>query len=389
MPLKNNWATGDSLAASDINAIANAANGSTAARPIVPEDYGAIGDGTTTDTTAMQNWFTAVTAGNRRGELTPGKTYKITSALTASTANVNNFHIEGNGSTILQATNNTHHFLFTGDNQSQCSIRNIRFDYSNQQTSTGGKAAIAFDTTATTGFGWYGWLLENLTFSSKCYRGVMTLENSHTNSLWGSTFRNLRGENNTGTVVRLVPNNIGVPNNTFDHIYQFRTSSIEPTLYMELQHQAVITNLEINEADLGGSDLHCGYCWGVSINGYRREVGELAASAALLDFVYCQAVSVDNWEAQACSFTATSYIFKAATNTFLSVGPGFVGTYDPTAAPGSELQIVSLDGTSKLTRYEQVVRPSAVTDGASSLTSGVTSFTDTVSTGANRLVTLS
>ena len=387
MPLKNNWAAGETLAASDINALANAANAATAAKAVVPEDYGAVGDGTTNDTTAMQNWLSAITAGNRRGLLQSGKTYKITAALTASTANVNNFHIEGNGAVLLQATNNTHHLLFTGDNQSQCSVRNIRFDYSSQQTSTGGKSSIAFDTTATTGFGWYGWLLENLTFSSRCYRGVMTLENTHTNAVWSTTFRNLRGENNTGSVVRLVPNGIGMPNNTFDHIYQFRQSSSEPTIYAELQHQAVITNFEINEADLGGRDLYLGYCFGVSINGYRREIGTLAASAGLLDFVYCQAVSVDNWEAQACTFTATSNIFRCATNTFLSVGPGFVGTYSPTAAPGSELQIVSLDGTSKLTRYEQVVRPSAVTDGATR-TTGVTSFTDTVSTGANRLVTL-
>ena len=361
------------------------AGGSASLPVLTPDTYGAAGNGTTDDTIALQNWLSAVANGNRRGMLQSGKIYKITSALTASTANVNNFHIDGNGAILLQATNNTHHLLFTGDNQSQCSIRNIRFDYSSQQTSTGGKAAIAFDTTATTGFGWYGWLLENLTFSSKCYRGVMTLENTHTNAVWSTTFRNLRGENNTGSVVRLVPNGIGMPNNTFDHIYQFRQSSSEPTIYAELQHQAVITNFEINEADLGGRDLYLGYSWGVTIDGYRREVGTLAASDTLLDFVYCQAVSVDNWEAQACTFTATSYIFRAATNTFLSVGPGAVVTYSPTAAPGASLQIVSLDGTSKLTRYEQVVRPSAVTDGAT-VSTGIISFTDTVSTGANRLV---
>ena len=87
MPLKNNWAAGETLAASDINALANAANAATAAKAVVPEDYGAVGDGTTNDTTAMQNWLSAITAGNRRGLLQSGKTYKITAALTASTAN--------------------------------------------------------------------------------------------------------------------------------------------------------------------------------------------------------------------------------------------------------------------------------------------------------------
>ena len=353
---------------------------------ITPDTYGAIGDRVTDDTTAMQNWFAAVTAGGCRGELISGQGYKITAPLTAATANVNNYHIEGNGSALLQAADNTNHLLFTGDNQSQCSIRNIRFDYVNPQTPTAGVPSVAFDTTATTGFGWYGWTLENLTFAPNCYRGIMALENGHTNPVWGSTFRNIRGENNTGSVVRLT--GYGMPNNSFDHIYHYRESSAEQALYLELQHQAVITNLEVNQAALGGPDLYCGYSFGVTIDGIRREGGTLAANDAMWNFVYCQGVDIKNWESQACTFTTTSYLFQAQTNTFLSIGPGAITTYSPVPAPGSGLHVVRLVDTScKLLRYRGVVRPAAVVDGAT-VSTGTFSFTDTVGTGANRVVNM-
>jgi polygalacturonase len=49
--------------------------------PVNVKDYGAVGDGTTDDTTAMQAAITAV-ATTGQGLYVPAGTYKITSALT-------------------------------------------------------------------------------------------------------------------------------------------------------------------------------------------------------------------------------------------------------------------------------------------------------------------
>lgn len=58
-------------------------------------NYGAVGDGSTDDTTALQNALNALAAGQIL-QFEPGKPYKITSGLTCSTANI---ELRGGGGT--------------------------------------------------------------------------------------------------------------------------------------------------------------------------------------------------------------------------------------------------------------------------------------------------
>lgn len=73
--------------------------GELARRQISVDDYGAVGDGTTTDTTAVQTALTATSGGVLR--FTPGKTYKVGSGLVLSGSDVT---IDARGATITSAS---------------------------------------------------------------------------------------------------------------------------------------------------------------------------------------------------------------------------------------------------------------------------------------------
>jgi hypothetical protein len=360
--------------------------GSVATDPRFPEAYGAVGNGTTNDTTAMQSWLNWVKVGNRTGYLYPGKTYRIVSPLLWNTAGpIYHAHIDGQGATLLMATDNTSHIRVTEEFLMNHSIRNIRFDYVNQQTAASGKACIVFDTGTTLGFGWFDWMFEHLTFMQRCNKGI---ENTETgvNAVWGSTFRHLFSEyGTTGPVCKIRSASAGMPNNWFDHIYQNRNSNPNPALDLSFQTCARITNFEVNEAAVGGPDLKADLCWGLSMDTVRTENGVNNTGDAIYLFSESRQVSVDNWQIINRPFANTGYVFRGTNTSFLSIGPGLIDTYSG-SVPGANCTVASLDGTSKLTRYEQVCRPAAVVDGATK-TTGTITYTGAGS-NANRMVTL-
>lgn len=65
-------------------------------RTINVKDFGAVGDGVTNDTTALQNAFNAAMAANAELHFVSGETYKITTKLTGGS----NLNIRGNGATL-------------------------------------------------------------------------------------------------------------------------------------------------------------------------------------------------------------------------------------------------------------------------------------------------
>ena len=72
-------------------------------RAMYPEQYGAVGDGSTNDATAMQNAITAAAAANAVLTLRPGKNYRCTTGLTIPA----NSTIDFQGATISTAANIT------------------------------------------------------------------------------------------------------------------------------------------------------------------------------------------------------------------------------------------------------------------------------------------
>ena len=155
MALKDNWETGDIVTAADLNAVATDINTSkatvdtftatglavataaddTAARTAInagsqvyvdARDYGAVGDGSTDDTAALQAWITYLVANHRQGWL-PNGTYKITSTLVAPGGY--DWGITGESGSyakIVQYTDNTP-ILQIGDTDS--SSHSLRLEY--------------------------------------------------------------------------------------------------------------------------------------------------------------------------------------------------------------------------------------------------------------------
>jgi hypothetical protein len=106
------WNTATDALIDDYNARASASVG------IYASDFGAVGNDSTDDTTALQAALAAVPA-NGVLHLTTGKVYKITAALTGLT----NRAIDGHGSTIRQATTGAN--VLTGVDVVNFSLRDI------------------------------------------------------------------------------------------------------------------------------------------------------------------------------------------------------------------------------------------------------------------------
>lgn len=81
--LNDNWVKLDGLLASE---------------EVRPELYGAVGDGVTDDTAAMQNWLAAAVSSGLTPALRAGQTYRITAPCGAM---ADNMRIKGNGATIF------------------------------------------------------------------------------------------------------------------------------------------------------------------------------------------------------------------------------------------------------------------------------------------------
>ena len=75
---------------------------------ISPEMYGAIGDGVTDDSAALQNMFDAARDDNKSVLLTPGKTYLFKNVVVHS-----NTYVEGAGATLLKDASDSHGLLLT------------------------------------------------------------------------------------------------------------------------------------------------------------------------------------------------------------------------------------------------------------------------------------
>lgn len=106
-----------------------------------PADYGAVGDGTTDDTTAMNKFFAVVAAGTTGDMSNSNFVYKITAALTPLIGN--NIHIKGGGATILYtgASTTPGDLLTIGDGSTLYTGIDIRgFVIGSSTTLTSGKA---------------------------------------------------------------------------------------------------------------------------------------------------------------------------------------------------------------------------------------------------------
>jgi hypothetical protein len=155
MTLKNDWQNGDLFTPAAANDMANAVNG--AAYLVSAATFGAVGNGNTDDTTALQNWINYLVANHRQGWL-PNGTYKITATLVAPSGY--GWGITGESSSytwIKQYANNVAILQIgttTGDTHS-VKLDNILFYYNTVQTSANQVTIVATGGTFTLSFGGY------------------------------------------------------------------------------------------------------------------------------------------------------------------------------------------------------------------------------------------
>jgi hypothetical protein len=251
-----------------------------------PMAFGAVGDGSHDDTTAVQACV------NKLG-LTGGMcffpqgTYKITAAITVP--KIIGARIRGDsrfGTIIKQATSNTPIFDFTTCESTLFTVETMTLTYSTPQTSANSSSVgIYFDGTSgvvTNGF--FNYVLRDLYFSNG-YRSIAA-RGSVVN--WGFRIEDIMYElNNTGALVYFapVPTIAGQPNGLIQHVYA-RADATTENLFNLLAFTGLhLSDIEVNLGTVGGTGrgntfFQITSSWAVVLDNIRSELATVNASNA-------------------------------------------------------------------------------------------------------------
>lgn len=186
--------------------------------------FGAVGDGSHDDTTAIQAGITAVQASHST-LVFPTGTYKITSKL--NTANSAGWGLKGSGpgqSNIIQYTDNTPILdlgVLSGSGMSNYSIDGFTLDYANAQ-STSNTSALAMKYSAMG----YQASVTNIEFNH-CYYAIKVA--AGIGCPWGTTWNNLFfGRFISGGCLDFSPGANATPNNKFGRMAVDGTTMVGP-----------------------------------------------------------------------------------------------------------------------------------------------------------------
>lgn len=281
--------------------------------------YGAVCDGTTNDTTAIQSAITA-TVGNKTKLIFPKATCKITAALTIPTGN--HWEIDLGEATITQATDNTPIFKFNStagtDQWNFFKFGNGKLTWSNTQPVANTSAvAIAFTTSINNNLGIYHAEFHNLHITNG-YRGLATTHATYSFTVWGSTFRNIRTSTMSGSTVFVnFSNAAGMPNNRFESIYILAssTNAAEVLINLSQMNSLVLDNIEVNTIN-DNKALLLTACISVKVGTIRVEGGTRStAYVALIESSYSVGMVVDTIEIQSVTFSGIySYVVRESSS---------------------------------------------------------------------------
>lgn len=239
------------------------------------DGYGALGDGTTDDTAAIQACVNAGLAAGGVVQFTPGKTYKISSAILmgSSSAGSSRWVLEGNGATMLQATDNTPIFKFTKELTYGWRLGGFNFTWANNQPATNTLAiAIYFDQDTNNNNGFYNFEIHNVRFLNG-FRGISLNEGSaNTIPIWGGDIHHVHSTSlMTGAAIRLRQTASGQPNMTLRQVYVRGDAATEAQIDLQGYQVLVIQNVEFNRSVT--AEMLLTTCNAVEINGIRSEQG--------------------------------------------------------------------------------------------------------------------
>jgi hypothetical protein len=240
-------------------------------------DFGAVGDGTTDDTTAVQNWVNAIVNGGLAG-YAPAGTYKITAAINFPYKP--GWTIEGAGSlvtTFTQFTNNTPIFVLGGSAGTlthRYRISDMSFDYNSSQSGNTSAVCLLFAQQCFEG------TLRNLDFKAGYYGIGVT---SGIGGPWGQSWDDLtfNGSLYGGAIDMSLATN-AVPNNKFGRFFVDATNMAAPIFVLKGYNTHVGT-IEIINAQQGPILLRLLAGAQFNIGAFKCENGTWTASTNLID----------------------------------------------------------------------------------------------------------
>lgn len=241
------------------------------------KQFGAVGDGVTDDTTALQSFFNYVANNKLEGKI-PAGTYMISSEITIpSTYSWKVTGANGNSTTIKQKTNNTPilHFLSTPSLAHSIQIRGITFDYTSSQPSTNTNSyPIKIETMI------YESIFDDLVFNNGTYAIYVP---DGIQNFWGCTFDNIRFSNGLTVGAMRMSNLNAVPNNKFGRIYCHCGTMTGPAFSLK-GYNFVIDNIEFLAANLGAQLMFFQAGTIVEIGAIKLEGGTYTAAQNLFEF---------------------------------------------------------------------------------------------------------
>lgn len=270
--------------------------------------YGAKGDGTTDDTTAIQNAVNYV-VGNGGKLFFPKGTYKITNYINIPFGK--GFIIEGlsRGSvTIKQSTDNKPIFRFTTAITYGWKIRNIDFEYANTQPVTNTLAVpiyFALDS-GTGGAGYFNFEIENCTFNSGYY-GISQRTDSQQIALWQVHIKECSfGGSMSGGAIYLSPSPaVGQPIIHLEKLYIDATNMQYEAINISSSDTVILESVEFNNGtySVGGhNQLLISACTSVILLNCRSEVASVNGSGNVNLWVF----SNSNVELMGCTIGSLS-----------------------------------------------------------------------------------
>lgn len=321
--------------------------------------YGAVGDGSNDDTTAIQTAIAAsLTSLGSRLFFPPG-TYKITAALTIpSSTGWKIFGASRASTTIKQFTDNTPIFNLTACDTHSWNISDLSFNWNAAQPSTNTSAIAIYlsGATGTPGNGYYNFQVERVTFSNG-FRAI-TNNQSIQLSTWGYALRDwVVNGNMSGSAVNFQQSPaVGCPNVTLEKFYIRCDAMRETAIDLRTVNGMRIADIEFNQATLGGAGTLNGNlmliqtCRDVVIENVRSEsITHTTTARAQINLVQTSAtLSGIQVDGVVVSTAITAFGISAGTGAFVSIS-GYHSS--ATLSGGGSFFMVTGDTYKRLENY--------------------------------------
>jgi hypothetical protein len=261
------------------------------------KDYGAKGNGTTDDTSAIQSAINAVFSHAGGALYFPNGTYRISSKLVIPVSS--GWRIFGesrHGARIKQYTANTQILSLEGDNTHSWAIENLYFEWSTAQPSANTQAvAIFMGTGAATSAGFYEWSVRDCTFNNG-FRAIAA-DSSNSPPLWGALIQNCFFEGSmSGASFFAVPTPaVGQPNICIENCLIRATAASEAMIRILAGDNVLLRNIEFNGGTAASPLIQITTSGPVTLIGCKVEsynAGSAAGAKHLFLFSQCRVVAI-------------------------------------------------------------------------------------------------